>query len=140
MLFSFAASRRPRILACAAVALLTACASRVPTVEYDGPQPSETALLLLEEMREEEMLDEKGLLGGGWWKLGRYAVLENPASPGGEGPVVVLRRNREVRYIAVERDADVGDLYLRFRGETPSSLPVEPVSAAYRDSWGDDAR
>ena len=100
---------------------------------YSGPMPSEAARRLLGELVGDTLLDDEHALGGGVWTVGGFAVLPNPAS--GKGPVVILRQGGASRYLPVEADGDVADLYRRVRGRLPQGLEVEEPSAAYRAAW-----
>lgn len=80
------------------------------------------------------MRDKEGVFGGGDWTVGAFAVIPNPVSRNGKGPIVIIRQGDATRYLPMESDGDVVDLYRRVHGSPPEGLK-RVQSEAYRAVW-----
>jgi len=121
-----------RSIAFALAALAAACGSSSGTAVpgHDGPVPSPAGQRVLADLAGARVVD----VGGGEWAIGPFGVVPNPVSAGGKGPAVRLDSDSAQRWIPVERDGDVADLYLRARGSECPDVAGE-TSAAYRAAW-----
>ncbi len=91
--------------------LLGACAKEPAPVGYDGAVPSDEGQTILGALRGEAFTDEDGER----WTIGPFGVIPNPVT--GKGPVVLLKRGKEVRYLPVATDEEARALADRVRGE-----------------------
>ena len=75
---------------------------------YYGPLPSEASVQALGKSIGKRYTDKTGRFGGGVWEVFKgMAVIPNPSSPRGKGPVACLEQGERVAYYPVETDADV---------------------------------
>ncbi|MFG0319701.1 MAG: hypothetical protein ACF8XB_20690 [Planctomycetota bacterium JB042] len=91
--------------------LLVACAKGPAPVGYDGAVPSGEGQMILGGLRGETLTDENGAR----WTIGPFGVVPNPVT--GKGPVVLLRRGEEVRYLPVATDEEARALAESVRGD-----------------------
>lgn len=74
---------------------------------YEGPLPSEEYRQRLQALEGSVFRDTADLVGGGRWRIHSFAVVPNPASPGGTGPVLRLERGDSTRYLPMATDEAV---------------------------------
>ena len=117
------------------VLVLVSCDSATnsgsPPPGYDGPCPSGIAQEVFKKEKETLRFKDDG---GREWEIGAFAVVPNPVSRGGKGPVVSVRHEGQERWLAVECDGDVAELYRRIYGVSSATLKGKP-SQAFQDSW-----
>ena len=102
-------------------------------VGYSGPYPDGDAQgVIKEDLKGWTYSDKDGVLGGGRWTVGGFAVIPNPRSPSWKGPVICLDQGDRSEYIPVETNADVADFYRRVTGKAHPILPASPLSDSYR--------
>ncbi|MFH0944978.1 MAG: hypothetical protein V2A76_07250 [Planctomycetota bacterium] len=112
---------------------LVSCFFDTPPPGYSGPVPSARGQAVLQELEGQVLTDGTGAFGGGDWTIGPFGVIPNPVS--GKGPVVLLEQDGETRYLPVETQGDVADLYRRVTGRT-SPLVKGGTSERYLKAFG----
>jgi hypothetical protein len=126
----------PRALAAALLALaglLAACGDEAPSpTAWSGGVPSAAALEALKSIEGRGFFDTDGVLGGGRWTVGPWAVVENPLTV--KGPVVVVRQGERTAYVPVETDGDAAHLYQVATWTNHPTLRGD-LSPAYRRVW-----
>ena len=112
----------------------TNCLPQKPGTGHQGEVISAEAQKILLALKGKTFTDKSGVLGGGKWKIGRFAVIPNPVSAGGKGPVLQLKQGNETRYLPMEQNGDVADFYKRVMGEPPKGIQGS-MSDAYKAIW-----